>query len=220
MCSGIIEMWPAELMWPCTVLGLWRLVMTPNLIISVKGCWKWDFSMIHARTKNYLDCFQDSILISIQYIGLTCNKQPKNTNTEGHCAGLPTDFIRTDLCTTLEVAWMWQRDACPAVKTYVSFFSLLSPLLKGVPGKNLLPRGSKFFLTSKLDPPPPSPAIYGNIAGGFSFLRHHATKDIISLTAWLLSAPVCTVSIQAIWVKTIEQNPIYDIFSKKFPWFN
>ena len=67
---------------------------------------------------------------------------------------------------------------------------------KRVPGKNLLPGVGKFFLTSKLDHP--SPAIYGNIVRGFSLLRHHATKDIISLTAWLLGAPVCTVSIQAI----------------------
>jgi len=75
----------------------------------------------------YLDRFQDSILISIQYIGLTCDEQPKNTNTEGHCAGPPTDFIRTDLHTTLKVARMRQRDACPAAKTHVSFFSILSP---------------------------------------------------------------------------------------------
>ena len=52
---------------------------------------------------------------------------------------------------------------------------------KGVPGKNLLPGVGKFFLTSKLDPPPPSPAIYSNIARGLSFLRHHATKGTMSL---------------------------------------
>ena len=68
-------------------------------------------------------------------------------------------------------------------------------MLKGVLGKNLLPRVGKVFLTSKLDLPPPSLAIYGNTAHGFSFLRHHMTKDIISLA---LGAPVCTVSILAI----------------------
>jgi len=54
MCSGIIEMRPAELTWLHTVLGLQRPVMTPNLIISVKRCWSWDFSMIHASTKQQL----------------------------------------------------------------------------------------------------------------------------------------------------------------------
>ena len=150
MCSGIIEMRPAELTWLHTVLGLQRPVMTPNLIISVKRCWSWDFSMIHASTKQQLS--------------------------------------------------------------------------KGVLGKNLLPGVGKFFwppsMTIHTHTHTPSPAIYGNIAHGFSILRHHATKDLISLTAWLLGAPVCTVLIQAIWVKTIKQNPIYNIFSKKFPWFN